>query len=344
MWTQKNRKQIRLSLSEKEGGTSKVNFAGQWNWKMLTTAPVLGAEPNVFISYARGSSWGRATATELHASLKDLGIPSFLDVEGIIAGTSWRHKLQEAVAKATIFISVQDTLTASRYWPSAELNAAIQSQIYCGAPTIIVLHDHTLDEKTSSGLLAELLARAEETDPAFFRTILCKDNTVKKLTNNLKSFRSIGVMSPAFGFIFSLLVGLIRMLLARLVVFGTIAVFFIGMVWGALSLFGVELDSALQHSGWRVFLFLLFSFLLGATIRLAFASRFEVQMKEATPNFWLQIVISLILCAMLNSLIIGQAPIGLVFAFICFCFGFLSANDFISTALPGSGKYRKPPE
>ena len=117
---------------------------GHRYWQFLTTTPRIGMPPRVFISYARSSRWGLEVASELYKELEKVGIPSFLDVEKLQVGSSWRHKLGDALGTATILISVQDSITMPRNWPTAELASASVSQAYCGVPTIIVLRNEEL--------------------------------------------------------------------------------------------------------------------------------------------------------------------------------------------------------
>jgi TIR domain len=144
---------------------------GSVSWAVWTTAPLFSSESRVFLSYSRASAWGGDVARSLHHHLKALGIPSFLDVEGIAAGTSRREKLEEALGQATVFISIQDDVTALRLWPSAELEVAARSQAYRGLPAIIVIRHGDLTPANVPSRLLKVIFPQGEFDPSFLRVI-----------------------------------------------------------------------------------------------------------------------------------------------------------------------------
>lgn len=347
IWAQFQREHIPVS-PPKEGEVDKRPVvAGRRLWQMLTTAPVLGAEPSVFISYSRASVWGTSTASALHEALKTVGTTSFLDAEGIAEGTSWRHKLQQAIGKATIFVSVQDSLTTTRHWPSAELNVAIQSQRYCGIPSIIILRDVTLADgapaETQASLLYTLLSQKGEIDPILLRIIDFKPDTPRHLARGLSNFTPASVVNPILSTILGYALVPLKVVLAALGSVGAGVSVIAIIVWFICHLLGINVETWLSARSLTVPVMLLDAFWLGFVIRLVFASRFELRVIDAPHMFWGHLGAVFALLWMLRVIVQTQAPLSIVFAIIIGGFGFLSACDFVSKSLPGSGKYRPPP-
>ena len=346
-WAQSQREQIPISQPKENEADKGPVLAGGRLWQMLTTAPVLGTEPSVFISYSRVSTWGSSTASDLHEALKSVGVSSFLDAEGIAEGTSWRHRLQQAVGKATVFVSVQDSLTAPRCWPNAELYAAIQSQRYCGLPSIIILRDATLANGSlataQSALLNALLSQKGTVDPTLLRIIDFKPDTIRHLARGLSSFEPASVVNPTISVLLGHVLWPLKITLARLGVVGAGVSVIASIAWFVCHLFGINVVKWLNASGLSVLAMLLAAFWLGFIIRLVFASRFELRTPDAPHVFWIHLGAVFALLWTLRILMPTQVPLSIVFASTIGGFGFLLACDFVSNSLPGSGNYRPPP-
>jgi hypothetical protein len=344
MWAQSRREQIPISPPIEDRALSVA--VGRY-WQMLTTAPVLGTEPNVFISYSRSSPWGSSTASALHENLKRSGTSSFLDVENIAEGTSWRHKIQQAIGRATVFISVQDSITARRYWPRAELNAALQSQRYCGLPTIIILRDATLVNGTREGdqtsPLDALLSQKGEVDPTLLRIIDFKSDTPNHLARGLSDFSPASVVNPSLSVIFGYALGPLKVALAALGAIGAGVSIIASIAWVVCQFSGIKVEELLNAWEVNVPVMLLAAFWVGFVIRLVFASRFELLIPTAHLVFWSHLWAVFALIGMLRIIVPTQTPLSIVFAIIIGGFGFLSACDFVSKSLPDSGNYRPPP-
>jgi hypothetical protein len=347
MWAQTRRERIPISMPKEGEIDRKRGTVSGWRWHMLTTAPVLSSEPNVFISYSRASPWGAATAAALHAAIKAADIPCFLDVEGIAEGTSWSHKLQRVIGKASVFISVQDALTASRYWPCAELYAAIQSQEYCGLPSIIILRDATLANETRTtvqvSLLDTLLSQKGVVDPTLLRIIDAKLDTPKHLAQGLTGFRPASVVNPTLGVLLMNALVPVKIILASLGAVGPTVAWIMGIAWFACYALGINVARWLNTSRLGLPFMLLVSLWIGFNIRLVFASRFELRATEAPQVFWFHLGAILFFVGMLWSIVPAQAPLAIVFALMTAGFGFISACDFISITLEASGKRRPSP-
>ncbi len=346
IWAQSRRELIAIpppKQSEIDKGAPVA--AGGRNWRMLTTGPVLESETSVFISYCRGSPWSSATASALHDALKEVKVPSFLDAEGITEATSWRHKLQQALGKATVFVAVQDSMTANSYWPTAELHAAVRSQVYSGLPSIIILRDATLTGRThdqARSLLDNLLSQ-KGVDPTLLRVIDFRPDTPRNLARALTNFEPITVVNPAFSIILKLVLMPVRMILARIGVLGAAFTSIAAVVWVACQLLRFNIAAWLFAQGLTVPLLMLGAFCFGFVIRLTFASRFELRAIEAPQVFWIHLAVVLVLLRMLWAVGPTQSYLTTTFAVILGGFGFLAGCDFIAKSLPRSGKYREPP-
>jgi hypothetical protein len=345
MWAMMRRMKIPIVPSQETSASQKVTHSGGRQWQMLTTAPVLEVEPRVFISYSRASQWGSATAASLHTAIKAAGVASWLDADGIAEGISWRHKLQEAIGKSNVFIAVQDSLTASRHWPCAELNAAMQSQAYCGLPSVIIVRDSTLMKHTEnkSDLLDGLLYQEGEVDPTLLRIIDFKPDTIRNLALGLVNFSPACVMNPTVSTIINTFIGPMKVALAAIGSIGpglVIAVFFIGCV---LRLFGLKIEDWIFAQSVGPACMIGVGFFLGFTMRLVFASRFELRLKDAPIVFWSHLWATLVLFWAGKSLVSHVAPLTIFVAILLAGFGFLLACDFVSKSLPGSGNYHPPP-
>jgi hypothetical protein len=348
MWAQFQREQIPVTPPEDDGSESGKGIVGKWRFQMLTTTPVLSADPSVFISYSRASLWGSSTASALHKALKSNGIPCFLDAENIAEGTSWRHKIQQAIGKASVIVSVQDSITAPRHWPSAELNAAIRSQKYCGLPSIIILRDATLASGTCSSnqvsLLDTLLTQRGEVDPTLLRIIDFKPDTPTRLAGGLSNFEPASIINPTLGAILRYFLVPIRVALAALGAVGPGVSTFSGIVWFVSHLAGINVVKWLNESGLSIPTMLLAAFWLGFVIRLVFASRFELRVRDAHHVFWYHLGVVFVLLWILRYILPTQAHLSILFASTIVGFGFLLACDFVSKSLPASNQYRPPPD
>jgi len=345
MWAMAKRMEIPIASPKETADSQNVPLAGGRRWQMLTTAPVLGSELRVFISYSRASPWGSLTAASLHKTIKAVRISSFLDADGIAEGTSWRHKLQEAIGKSTVFIAVQDTLTASRHWPCAELIAAMQSQAYCGLPSIIIVRDSTLATNAgdNSDLLGRLLSQKGEIDPTLLRVIDFKPDTPRNLARGLVNFGPASVMSPDLSAIFNGLIGPIKVLLAAIGSVSPALVIAILLVGCALRFFGFRFEDWVFAHNLGAVCMIASGFFLGFITRLVFASRFELRITEAPLIFWSHLWAALALFWAAKSLINHEVPLTIFIASVTVGFGFLLACDFISKSLPRSHNYRPPP-
>lgn len=345
MWAMMRRMQIPIVPPHEVSDGQRVALAGGRQWQMFTTAPVLEIEPRVFISYSRASPWGSATAASLHKAIKAVGVSSFLDADGIAEGTSWRHKLQEAIGKATVFIAVQDSLTASRHWPCAELNAAMQSQAYCGLPSIIIVRDSTLEKhaRNASDLLGKLLSQEGEVDPTLLRIIDFKPDTPRNLAQGLVNFGPACVVNPALSTILNSLIGPMKVALAAVGSIGPALVIAVLLAGCALRLFGFKVEDWILAHNLGAACMIGAGFFLGFTLRLVFASRFELRIRDAPVVFWSHLWAVLALCWAMKALVPHEVPLATFIAIVLVGFGFLLACDFVSKSLPGSGNYRPPP-
>jgi hypothetical protein len=345
-WSMMQREQIPISPS-RDSIQDTAALAGKWRWRMLATAPVLGSSCRVFISYSRASSWGSSTAASLHAALKAAGVSSFLDAEEIAEGTSWRHKLQEAIGKATVFVSVQDQLTAARYWPSAELHAAIQSQAYCSLPSIVVLCDPTAREqvqtKSQTTTLDALLAQKSQVEPSLLRFIEFKADTPRHFAQGLLNYTPPSVMNPELGALFVTLLVPIRIFCGVLGNVGP-AVAVIGMVaWCVTRLWGIKIeDWVLIHrlgTAWM----LLAGYCAGFIIPIAFGYRFELRNAKPELVFRAYLATVLMLLWLEKGFVVRETPLAVLSAVIFGGLGFLASCDVVSTSLPSFRNYRKSP-
>ena len=345
MWAMMRRMQISITPPQDASDAQNVTLAGGRQWQVLTTAPVLEIEPRVFISYSRASPWGSATAASLHKAINALGVSSFLDADGIVEGTSWRHKLQEAIGKSTVFIAVQDSLTASRHWPCAELNAAMQSQAYCGLPSIIIVRDFTLEKhaRNKSDLLGKLLSQEGEVDPTLLRIIDYKPDTPRNLAQGLVNFEPACVVNPDLSAILKTLIGPMKVALAAVGSTGAGLVIAVLLISCALRLFGFNVEDWIFAHDLGAACTIGAGFFLGFTIRLVFASRFELRIADAPKVFWIHVWAVFALFWAEKSLVLHEAPLTTFIATIVAGFGFLLACDFVSKSLPRSGNYRPPP-
>lgn len=341
MWAQSRREHIRLS-TPREGALPLAPgpVVGR-RWQMLTTAPLLGGEARVFISYSHASPWGKKTALELHAALKVAGVRSFLDAEDIAEGTSWRHKLQREMGRATVFVAIQDALTSGRYWPNAELLAALESQRYCGLPTLIILrHASLAPQQPPANLLESLLVQKGAVDPSLLRVIDYQPDTPRHLALGLANFNAVSLLNPALAAILQFILAPVRIVFSTLGTLGPGFAILAGIAWLIFRSLGVDAAGRLQASGWGVALALLGAYWLGFILRLAFASRFELRAAEAPQVFWVQLLALAALAWVLWGLAPGLSPLWQVYAGIACGFGFLLACDFIAISLPASGKSR----
>lgn len=102
--------------------------------------PIYGFRaPRVFISYAEQPGWSATTAHALHRELEGLGVESFCAGVTISTGAPWRERLDHALGRADVVISVTDPATSRRMWPDAELRAAMEARLVTGVPAIAVL-------------------------------------------------------------------------------------------------------------------------------------------------------------------------------------------------------------
>ena len=305
MWAQSRREHIHLSTPREGALPLAPGPAIGRRWQMLTTAPLLGGEVRVFISYSHASPWGKKTALELHAALKGAGVRSFLDAEDIAEGTSWRHKLQREMGRATVFVAIQDALTCGRYWPNAELLAALKSQQYCGLPTLIILRHASLStQQPPATLLESLLAQKGAVDPTLLRVIDYQPDTPRHLALGLANFNAAGLLNPALASILQFILAPVRIGLSSLGAIGPGIAILAGAAWLIGQSLGVEVAARLHASGWGAALALLGAYWLGFVLRLAFASRFELRAAEAPQVFWVQ----LLALAALGWVLGGMAP------------------------------------
>jgi len=326
MWAATRRLLIPLTKSDAEPD---VSVLGRRRWQMLTTAPLLGIAPRVFISYSRASVWGSHTAAALHEAIQSAGVSSFLDADGIAEGTSWRHKLQYALGKATVFIAVQDALTASRHWPIAEMKAAIASQAYCGLPSIIIVCDPLWRK--------QMLIREHETDPTLLRIIDFKPETPRNLAQGLVTFEPASVVNPALSQLLDALLAPVKVGLALIGSLGPLLVFVVASTVAACRIFGsrIRIDDWIVAHGFAAPCMIFAAFLLGFIIRLAFASRFEQRPKKNAPHvLWIHLWAALGLLWLQEALYANVEPLTVFGASVVAGFGFLLACDFVSRTLP----------
>jgi hypothetical protein len=143
-----------LRLSEQAGFPGEFLTRGTRIAKHPLWTPLFPAiRPRVFISYGRRLSWSEETAHGLHRMLARQGTVSFLDREGIGAGSSWRTVLNRCISDADVFVSVIEEEAKSRRWVAAETIAAVVGRAVSGSPQIITLIPaHVKEEPAQRGL------------------------------------------------------------------------------------------------------------------------------------------------------------------------------------------------
>ena len=209
------------------------------------------------------------------------------------------------------------------------------------------MRDATLANGTrttdQASLLDVLLTQKGPVDPTLLRIIDFKPDTPRHLAQGLSGFEPASVVNPTLGAFVGYALAPVRIVLAALGAIGPTVALIASIAWFVCNAFGVNVAKGLVASGLSVPAMLLAALWIGFIIRLVFASRFELQVPEAPQVFWIHLGAMLAFVWMLRIIVPTQAPLAIVFACIAAGFGFLSACDFVSRSLPGSGKHRPPP-
>ena len=331
---------------------------GRRHLQLLINAPLLAKEAKVFLSYTRqadeGStdSWGKKVAVALHQALSKESVPCFLDTSDIAAGVSWRHKLLDAMRKASVVVSVQNKTSIKKKWPKTELLAAARNQVACGIPLIIVLRHENLTEAMVREMSPELLPiifPTEDADPRLLRVIECGAQAARytKTTTTLARGLSGYLTSPLLGsdlaFVLSWMLLPFQVSLAALGTLGTVAGCLSLIIWGLIQ-------TSDGVSGWLsanpsvpMIAAPLLGFWLGFVTRLALASRFELFHIRSQPQAWLQVLAAVGLVLLLSDVLFVQSML-LALATVGFgAVGWMLCSDFVTRTLPIAGAFRVPP-
>jgi len=246
-----------------------------------------GKIPRVFISYARGSIWGKNTAKELYEYLLKINVRVFIDKD-IPEGGAWRRSLNRYLGRSTIFISLADHLSVEREWPGAELEAALEGRYLTEFPELIVIKDPELpfaSEDTWKWLpvFREVLGSGTNNKEMRTKIIEFNETIIKAIAFKLhpKSYRSISVFP----------LGLTEYILTFWNVMGIPL-----KLWGAMCAYGGHLaifivileiiwkiDSAGCLARYSLFIpvFLGCASWIGFTFRLALAARYHLRHHRA---------------------------------------------------------------
>lgn len=198
--TAEKRKQLPLDQALALAMRQKTRPVGQRFLSLLKFGPLLPPPNQVFISYARTSKWGNASATRLRHELEKAGVNCFQDPQ-IEPGSSWRHELGREIGSSTIFVQFQDEQTAVRPWPTTELVLAAYSQNVMGLPRIIVLLKPGFHQDTPCGemppLVRSTLFPKREVDPTMLQVIEHGPESDAEIVQSLfaRSSRT-GIISP----------------------------------------------------------------------------------------------------------------------------------------------------
>lgn len=321
---------------------------GRPGWTFLANAPILGAGSRIFLSYSRSSEWGREVARDLHREFARLRIVSFLDTEEIPVGSSWRHRLQDALGCCTVFIALYDQHTAERHWPLAELVAACKGQAYAAQPSIIIIKHPGLDVSSIPGkpgaLLRQVLANDGRINPALLRIISFGPYTTKHVVQGIRD-ANFSLVGPDLSGILTFLLGPLRIAGGSVGPFGTMVGWLILFVWLILHMCHVR-SPDWASSATLVYLgVLLLAYWVGFVARLAIASRFELKETQEIVRTQVAIQLGAVwgLCGVLTYLLrVRFDPFLLVSAVISVGYGYIAGADFILVGLSVAGKYKHP--
>ncbi len=323
---------------------------GAPSFQHFNHGPLFPPKARVFISYARSSEWGRRTAQRLHAALQQAGASSFFDVENIPAGCSWRHRLQESLGSATVFIQVQDHATTTRPWVATELAVAASSQASCGLPKILILRHPALSDPTDLPPEAPQLVRETLFPPAdrprpLLQVIAYSDDVPQALAHKLARYPGSGVavIALVIAAVLELAMAPLRVLLGVLAVLGTFG------AWAILGLFVIlwlrdESPLAwITAREWNFWLLPLAAFWLGCVVRLSWASRFELRHHQAGANARWQDLSAGALLGVLSWLLTAATPLEGVYAALACGLGMIVTGDYIAVTLPLARRLREQP-
>ena len=308
--------------------------------------PVLGLPARVLISYARSSEWGRRTAFEIQGELTNWRIPSFIDA-GIFVGMSWRHKLKDELAEATIFISVQDEITAPRYWPAAELEAALRGQEYCGTPMVIVVRhpDLAVGELPAGtpGVVESVVQPRQTVDGSLLRIIDFREDTPRRLAQGLVYQRSVSLVGPGVGAAIYFVFMWPRIVLATLGTLGTLAGWTLAALLYYLHSVGFDACVWLSERGMTEWTVLLAAFWLGFTVELWVSSRFRLNALKAGGLATVNLVAAAGLAGVTAYLLRCSLAFAYLWAVDGAGLGFLLAQDAVAVSFKKRDLSRRTP-
>ncbi|MEW6533596.1 MAG: toll/interleukin-1 receptor domain-containing protein [Thermodesulfobacteriota bacterium] len=344
------RKWIGVDLDQWCKSEDRVSVPGHYTFSFLTRGPLLPPKAKVFISYARSSEWGRTVALSLHQAFQQAGVTSFLDAEKIPYGSSWRHRLQEELGSASVFVQVQDLVSTIRPWVIAELAFASSTQWECGLPLIVLVRHPHLQESSlppdTPTLVRLSLFPVQQDELPLLSVIKYREDLPQTLAEELSHYPSSGVsvIPPLLGALLNLGVAPFRVLLG---VLGALSCFgawvavvgFLGSLYSDLG--PIAFLKERQLFSWFL---LLMAYWLGFVASLGVASLFEVRHRLAGINARFQACTAGVLTVLVAFLSLSSDPLSLIYAGLACALGVIVAADYVATAVPLAGWMRERPD
>ena len=263
----------------------RVPLPGRRRFRHLFGAPLFPPAIRVFISYSETSPWGKSSACRLHRALDAAGTATFFAPHSIERGTSWRHRLRQEMANASVVVILLDATTAKMKWPNAELATASNHQLTTGLPAIVVLCKPGLTSAnlafSTNAYMRCLLEPDRHRDPALLRIVNYRPGMDSELVTLISKRYRRGAMSviPVLlsAYIELPLLGLKGLLAA----IGAVSCFgfWVGLlvVTWHYSLHHVAPISWLAQRNVLGTVFFLLSYWLGFAARLAVGNQFEIR-------------------------------------------------------------------
>ncbi len=311
-----------------------------------SAVPALGLAPRVLISYARSSEWGSRTAFEIQSELTSCRIPSFVDV-GMIVGTSWRHKLMDELAAATVFVSVQDEITAPRYWPAAELEAALRGQENCGTPLVIVVRHPEMAVRElpagTPGIVESVVHPRQTVDGSLLRVIDFTEDMPRQLARGLVYHRSVSLLGRGVGGAIYVVFMWPRIVMATLGTLGTAAGWLIAVLLYFQHSTGFDTCVWLNDRSMTEWAVLLAAFWLGFTVELWVSSRFRLNAPEARGLATVNLAAAVGLAGAIVYVLKCSAPFAYLWALVGSGLGFLLAQDAVGVSFKKRDLSRRSP-
>ena len=291
------------------------------------------AQPKVFISYTHASAWAHQVVDALREQLLRAGADCFLDKTNIAAGSSWRRRLHNKLAGANVFISVTDeySIHTDRKWPSAEIETALAGNYYTGTPELLMLIPPGFQERIGGNVMPiyQTIFDREKSGDSMIRIIEVKEQTIKLVASSYKShgYDAAAVLPPVLSWI----VMAINTIPATLGTLGTLVglIAWLGFLFDKFHV--VAMQKLLSGAPALNTVFLIACFFAGFTLRLAFASFFEVNAENIKQTGKINIF-AFVGYILFLALLVGRISLlGLGWAIFLLLFGVLSASGFVTT-------------